>query len=264
MIEGFLQPRSLDEALHLRRLNPESFWYGGGTWLNYKDSPSGQAISLEFLNLDLISIDKKFLTIGSMVSIQNLIDSEIVLSVLKEAASGISSRNIRNIATLGGNIGAAAQDSVFIPILVALDAELETAEHGSLSLESYIQENLSDLILSVRIPLQKQIAKVCRTSRTSSSSSLVNTATVLNFEDGSTSLKSVRVVLNGIDGCLTRLGEIENALMKGVLSDKDQIQNEVSGYLKPIDDYRCSSEYKVYIASVSIADSLTESLESLL
>ncbi len=50
--------------------------------------------------------------------------SKDLYEVLKKAAGFIASRNIRNMATLGGNIAANRPDSYIIPCLMALKAEL--------------------------------------------------------------------------------------------------------------------------------------------
>jgi len=265
MIQDFLRPETIDEALALRKSKNDGCWYAGGSYINNADNGDvcGTAISLERLNIADISLAGDFLKIGAAVTLQVLIDTGIVPQILKDAAKQISIRNIRNAATIGGNIGSRSPESSMIPILIALDAQLDCAESGSVSLETYISDSLKDLILSVRIPSNPVASAINKISRTSSSPALVHAAVVLSPGSEPGSVKKARVVLNGISGCVTRIQEAEDAIVDGSLRDQEAIQSAVAGVLQPDDDYRCSKEYKIYIASVIAADCILECLGGL-
>ena len=270
MIQDFLRPESVDEAVALRKSKIDGCWYAGGSYINNADNGDvcGTAISLERLNLTDISVEGDFLKIGASITLQVLIDTGIVPQILKDAAKQISIRNIRNAATIGGNIGARSPESSMIPILVALDAQLDCAESGTISLETYISDSLQDLILCVRIPSNPVAAAIHKISRTSSSPALVHTAVVLSPGSEPGSVKKARVVLNGISGCVTRIQEVEEAIIAksisaGSLRDQETIQAAIAGVLNPDEDYRCSKEYKIYIASVIAADCILECLRGL-
>jgi len=265
MIQDFLRPESVDEAVALRKSKIDGCWYAGGSYINNADNGDvcGTAISLERLNLTDISVEGDFLKIGASITLQVLIDTGIVPQILKDAAKQISIRNIRNAATIGGNIGARSPESSMIPILVALDAQLDCAESGTISLETYISDSLQDLILYVRIPSNLVAAAIHKISRTSSSPALVHAAVVLSPGSEPGSVKKARVVLNGISGCITRIQKVEEAIVAGSLHDQETIQAAIAGVLNPDEDYRCSKEYKIYIASVIAADCILECLRGL-
>ena len=258
MIENLYKPLSIEEALTLYKSYENSCWFAGGTSINYGKNTSRSviAISLEMLGLNGIKSDGSSIIIGSMVSLQTLSAEKAVPPVLKEAARNLYSRNIRNMATIGGNIGAKAPDSCLIPLLVALGTELETASKGRIPLESYIDNERDDLILSVIIP-GSQSAAIRKVSRTSSSSMLVNAAVALGSNN------SVRVVINGMGDCYTRLDKAESLLLEGSISGQDNWESALAPLIDPEEDFRCSREYKIYIASVLLAECISECQESI-
>ena len=65
--------------------------------------------------------------IGAAVTFQALVDSPLVPHVLKAAARLTASRTLRNMVTVGGELGLRPEDSALIPVLVALGAEVHLA-----------------------------------------------------------------------------------------------------------------------------------------
>jgi carbon-monoxide dehydrogenase medium subunit len=108
---AYLKPGSLAEVFRLKEDMPDARFVGGGTDLmvkikNREASPS-TLISLRSVP-ELQGIDARgAVRIGAMTSISDLIQSDILHSrypVLVQAARRLGSAQIRNVATLGGNL----------------------------------------------------------------------------------------------------------------------------------------------------------------
>jgi xanthine dehydrogenase FAD-binding subunit len=127
------EPLSLSEALTILAENPEAKIIAGGTdillQIRNKKLSNVPLVSLQKIKT-LHEINKTqdgSLKIGSMVSFNQIHKNEIINStvpVLAQAAGTMGGPQIRNVATLGGNLcnGATSADSA--PTLLALEAKL--------------------------------------------------------------------------------------------------------------------------------------------
>ncbi|STL07205.1 putative FAD binding molybdopterin dehydrogenase [Escherichia coli] len=59
-----------------------------------------------------------------MSRLQPLRDARFIPAALREALGFVYSRHVRNQSTIGGEIAARQEESVLLPVLLALDAEL--------------------------------------------------------------------------------------------------------------------------------------------
>jgi carbon-monoxide dehydrogenase medium subunit len=125
-------PESLSEACKLmKEYKGTAQILAGGTDLipnmyNKKYAPA-HIINLKRVSeLDEISYDRKNgLTIGPLVKLNDLIYSDIIRSnypILRDVAKNMASHQIRNLATVGGNLCNAAPSADTAPILIALDS----------------------------------------------------------------------------------------------------------------------------------------------
>ena len=102
----------------------------GGTEVNRLGSDIAETadtlISLKkCAGLSGVSEDAGYTEIGSMCTFQDLVEADKTPGWLKEAALFMASRTKRNMATIGGNIAAARDDSYLIPALSAAAAVIE-------------------------------------------------------------------------------------------------------------------------------------------
>ena len=123
----------------MKKQYPGSLYLGGGTEINNPGSSShaDTLISLESLNLKACVRGQHHYIIGASATFQELIDWEECLPALRDAAGFLSSRNVRNMATVGGNIGVHLRESYLVPMLMALDADVELGDNQVISLEQY-------------------------------------------------------------------------------------------------------------------------------
>jgi len=223
MITDIARPKTVTEAVRAGSV-PGAAWLGGGTWLN-----SGQAgnvttlVSLEHLGLDSIHSDQGRCTVGAAATFQAIADNVHLPAGLRDAVRLTASRTLRNMVTLGGELGRNPPDSAVIPLLIALDAEVALAGRKKpLPIRSLLTEKKAGLILSVSFDT-RHAAAVRAVSRTSHSP------------------RSLVVAM-----CGTRI-VASDCMGRVVLLEQPQA-------FEPRPDVHASAEYKRYMAGVLIAD----------
>jgi CO/xanthine dehydrogenase FAD-binding subunit len=136
----YLAPRTLDEACSLLAMHPgEAFPLAGGTDLLVK-MKQRRIIPRYIVNLktisgmDYITYDENDgFRIGALATIQSLKNSTTIkrhCRILAQAAGVESSVQIRNVATLGGNIANASPSADAPLALIALGASLVLVQPG--------------------------------------------------------------------------------------------------------------------------------------
>ena len=142
-IEHYVAPSSLEQAAeHLR--SGEVTILAGGTDLMPQSQGGKLTIGRTLMNIQHIpelkgiAIDGDAIRIGALATITEIMQNELIkkhLPILVEACDHFASDQIRNAATLGGNIcNASPAGDMLVPLLV-LDAEVELASkpNGSLT-----------------------------------------------------------------------------------------------------------------------------------
>lgn len=164
---AFYRPGSLSEVLELLQARSDATLLAGGTDLGLEISNHRRdfpvAISLEAVpELKGVENTPDYLDIGAAVSLTQ-IETALhgIFPALDEMIHWFAARQVRNRATLGGNIGTASPIGDLPPVLLALDAQLKLASANGVRwlpladfFKSYRQTDLQagELIVSVRIP----------------------------------------------------------------------------------------------------------------
>ena len=123
MVNGY-KPASLAEALEIRareKVTP----YGGGTDLMIHPAENACYLFLDGVpELREICREGKWVRIGAACTFTQVLESPLVPQLMKEAVSRIAAPAIRNLGTMGGNLGngSAKADSVLIEFVT--DAKL--------------------------------------------------------------------------------------------------------------------------------------------
>lgn len=249
----FLKPENPETALRLKKENRDSYYLAGGTQLNslyFSKNTIGVLISLERLGLKEIKKDY----IGSMVTLEEIKTSSLLPESLKEAASHVVNRNIRNMATIGGNIGTNKSSSDMIPVLIALDAQIEccTETGRKIYLVSNWIKNPTGLILAIRIPHPDRAVFQKRFSRTKNDLPLFKIAIGADFENSR--MKGIVMAAGCIAEKITTLVEtskfIEDKFPGDIAIEKLHLiaQSEIN----PIDDRRASADYRRHLLNVAL------------
>ncbi|CAM2059781.1 putative xanthine dehydrogenase FAD-binding subunit XdhB [Desulfovibrionales bacterium] len=170
-IKRYQKASNVAEAIRLLAANPTARPIAGGTdlliQLRAGHADAGNLVDLHDLpELRGIRLnDEGVLVISAGTTFTDLLESPLVAAyapVLAEAAATIAGPQIRNIATIGGNIcnGAVSADSV--PPLLVLDAILEVAGPNAVRTTSlqgfhtgpgHVALQQAELLIAIRLPV---------------------------------------------------------------------------------------------------------------
>lgn len=252
MIKSYFVPKTIDEAVLIKKqYGAKAQYLAGGTELNLRTQKDKYDVFIDLRDLDLNNINLKedgTIEIGSGVTFQQLVTDERIPEQLKRAANFMENRNIRNIATIGGNIGGGKTVGDTLCTLIVLDSKLKL--HGQdelVSVEEYLNSNCKELIERIIISpadLKKNFASRVYT-RSSNDMSLVGAAVTYDEEDGK--IKNLRIAIGGVSNRTKRLIEVEKKL-EGKKLIKEDIKELVQENIAPITDIRGSKEFKKHIA----------------
>ncbi len=253
MIKSYKQPQTVEEAVALKKELPSANYYAGGTCINHADCSQTytNVIALDQLGLDSIEIVNGMVRIGSMTSLQELVESPLTIPVIKDAARAIYSRNVRNMATLGGNMAANWKHAALIPALTALQATIELNLHEDQTVEEYLASDKDDLITAVKIPLSNRACAVKRVRRSSGSKTLLSFAVSMDFTKDGMAIDPI-VVATGFGDTPKRLPKIEELLTKRKEHSVFEFNLAFRDMLELESDEHSSKEYKTYIAARSV------------
>ncbi len=253
VITDILRPATARDAVRAKSV-PGSAFLGGGTWLN-----SGRArgtsvlISLDRLGLDRIEPAQAGCAIGAKVTFQGIVDASAVPPALRAAALLTASRTLRNMVTLGGELGLAPDDSAVIPVLMVLGATVQLASRRRpIPIEDLLNKPGGDLILSVAIPDTRLPCAVRALSRTSHSPRSLVVAACAAPGRHPDARREVRVVLCDCVGQRARL--LEEGTVGSPMPDRQRLEALVGSVFSPGPDLHASVEYKRHMAGVLVAD----------
>jgi len=265
MVSEILRPKSIGEAARLAQ-RPGTAILGGGTWLN-SGIAAGEAapvagaplalVSLEHLGLDFVEWRSGALHIGAAATFQQVMDAPGVPEALRQAVAATASRTLRSMITVGGELGHCPADSVLIPVLAALGAQVRIAGGRSLAVEEYRSARAAGPVgLIVEVLASDAdgpcaVASVARTSHGRRSLVIAVAAASLHPR-----VARVRIVASDCRGQVLRLGDAEEELEGSELPPKDRIEKLVRAAFWPTSDIHASTECKRYLAGVHAADLL--------
>jgi CO/xanthine dehydrogenase FAD-binding subunit len=230
MITQYHRPLTLDDAIALIA-RPEAAVLAGGTSINAApDRAASTAVDLQALDLAGIDVEGDHVRIGATTRLQDVADSALVPTVLRDLARREAPSTIRNMATVGGTIGTADPESELLAGLLAYGAQVTVARAGSPT-EHPLDDILSDAALSngaiitaITIPTSGRAA-ADRVGRTPMDRPIVM---AVARNDGAT----VRLAMTGVDSV-------------PVIVEPDHIDD-----LDPPPDFRGTSAYRSALAEV--------------
>ena len=170
-IEKVYNPETVAEALALLEKNPQAIITAGGTdvMIRLKERKLKEATLISLLRIkslkEITMWEDGTISIGAGCSFTQIVEHPLViqyLAPLAQICNEIGSPQIRNIATIGGNIcnGAVSADSV--PTLLTLQAVLEIAsgkESHQLPLDGFhtgpgntVLDKHTQLVTAIHIP----------------------------------------------------------------------------------------------------------------
>ncbi len=268
MTPGFHRPSTVLTALELQAsLGQDACLLAGGTELNQRHHPGRPAhlISLAGLDLGGVAASDDAVMVGATTTFQELLEAPAVPAPLRRAAAHLANRNVRNIATVGGQLAAGKSCGDLIPCLVALDARvmLATIEgSGAVAVADYVLAKPSGLIVAVEIPTRpgRRGTGLANFTRTANDLSVINAAA--SMERDAVGIQRPILALGGVAASVVRLLAVEQALLGAPLPARAQLEALVAAAVHPIDDLRGSATFKRHLASHLAADALTEAWQA--
>ncbi|AGH75139.1 molybdopterin-dependent oxidoreductase FAD-binding subunit [Edwardsiella piscicida] len=250
MIEQFFRPDSVEQALELkRRFQDQAVYFAGGSKLNATPTRTEKtvAISLKGLGLDRVTWHDGALHLGALTTLQQLRDTARLPQALQDALGFVYSRHLRNQSTLGGELAARQAESVLAPVLLALDARLQSADGAVIALEEYLAAPDDRLLTAVIIDDPLRCCATRKVSRSAAGWSVVTAAVAFPSDGGR------RIALDGVASRPQRLRDVEGLALEG-----EPLAQAVSAAIAPSADLGGSEAYKRYIAGVVVAELLAD------
>ena len=279
------RPDNLEEACRILDESPDGVLLAGGTDLlldlklgkrHHKDVISLTRVT----ELQSIKVENNKLVLGSGVSHNQIIESPVVREkwfALSEAAETIGTEQIRNTATVGGNLCTAASCADTAPILVALGAEVEiTSTRGKrvLPLEAFFTDHRTtalqkgDILSRILVPVPAPGTGACYKKfglRGAANISVASVAAMVQLHEGV--CQDARFVMGAVaptPKVANKAGELVKGKQATELSDDaflDQVGRAVSEEAEPIDDIRGSGSYRREVTGIQARRAFAVALE---
>jgi carbon-monoxide dehydrogenase medium subunit len=280
---SYFEPASVKEAVETLTEEDGAFPLAGGTDLLVR-MKRGEIHPAALVNLKHIQNLKKIksesgngTTIGALASISDIKGSPAIQAkhpLLVQAAAVVGAQSIRNLATLGGNIGRASPASDMSPSLMILQARILTAGPkgkrevgmneiftgpGTTTLSN------AEFITAFYIPEPSPhtgTAYLKLGRRTGGGDcALVGVATLLTMENDEA--KGIGIALSSVGPKTMRALKAEEVVMSGPLDDErlKEAARAAADEVNPITDHRCSAAYRKEMVKVLTYRALIESLQ---
>jgi len=206
--------------------------------------------------------------LGALTTVTDLLESPMFygrLSIIREAATLFGAPQVRNVATVGGNICSAASSEDLIPVFMALDAKLKLA-----SARGERTVPLRDFVVGKRQTAREPSEILTEVSfsppgghswtayeklgrRNMLILAMVNEALSLTLEDDLQTIHSARLALNRVSGKIPALAVRTGNFLEGKrVTDQTiaQAQKVLASELSLTSDFRGSGEYRTEVAQV--------------
>jgi CO/xanthine dehydrogenase FAD-binding subunit len=276
----YLAPKNLEEALQYVSRCPEGTRFiAGGTDLLLKmklrEEHPHYLVGLKcILGLDYIHFDEAAgLRLGPLVTIHTLGTSPVIkekFPVLSQAASVLGSVQVRNLATVAGNLCSALPSADMAPGLIVLGARLKISGvqvERALAVEQFfISPGVSalmpgEMVSEIQVPLPptgSRMVYLKHTLRSAMDLSIVSVAVMLALEGGI--CRKVRIALGTAAPVPMRALQAEEALegnpVDAALIEKAALTASLE--CSPRSSRRASAEYRREMVKVLCVRALQE------
>lgn len=269
MVNGY-QPTSLKEALEIRSVN-DVVPYGGGTDLMIEGKEDCAYLFLNKIpEMRQITSDGNYIRIGAACTFTEVLENALSPKLLKEAVKLIAAPAIRNLGTMGGNIGngSAKADSVLIEFVA--DAKLRLASVRGERIVAidkfYLGRKKLDLasdeliveILFPKIGLDNSYYQKVG-ARNALAISRVSFAGVLAMDDDK--ISNIALAFGAVSDTVLRFKDIEKILIGKTIAEAKALKPDfIAAYdnaIVPIKG-RVSSEYRKSVCLNLIKDFLVK------
>jgi xanthine dehydrogenase small subunit len=261
-IQSYSRPLALSEALRLKVAQPEAILLSGATDIALRVTKKREILK-EIIDLGALRELKTFNTTSKTINIGAGMDLEEIRLRTKEILPALfnmltvfGSRQIRRLATLGGNIGSASPIGDTLPVLIAYKATVQLKnleEERIIPMNEFItgyrqtQRRSDEIITSVTIPVPDKSTVVSSykvSKRKDLDISTVSAGFSLKLKNGI--VEEIILAYGGMAEKTKQASEAEEFLInkkwdrKNVEAAAEIIYNEFT----PISDARSGAEFR--------------------
>ena len=269
----FIRPASLKEArAALRKLGPKGMPLAGGTALHFLDNKASvSVVDITRLGLSYIRQKGAFFEIGATTPLADIQRYRGPRWAMHEICRRISTHQIRNISTIGGNIARVFPWADLPVVLLAMGARMViySGKNKEIPADEYFASQPArlfrggDILAAVKIPVLKAhhgFGSV-KASRNAAAFSLVTVAALLELRNGL--IHSARVAVGSGIPFPKRLPSVEAALIgKPPSADAFRAAAALAGNdAKWYPQESLSAAYIGNLAEVSLVDALERAAE---
>jgi xanthine dehydrogenase FAD-binding subunit len=262
--------RTLDEALRaLRDAGPDSRVLAGGTDLmvemeSGRTRPDFVVDVWKVSALRGIRATARGIEIGALTTCADLersAEARAHADILVEAARWVGAAQIKNRATIGGNLGTASPAADLNPVLFALgarvklvslrgerDVAVEAFVKGYRTTDRALDELIASIVIPARSPRERRAFRKVGTRKAQSISKVV-LAVCAEVDAGS--IRSVRAAAGSVADrtiLLSTLSKSVASSARGLGAERvaDVAREAVRADARPRDDVRSSAEYRTF------------------
>lgn len=249
---------------------------GGTDLLVEKPRGIGYLVDISSLPLDYIEEDDSGLRIGALTTLEDIRNHSLLngpFTVLAEAARNFGHKNVRNLATVGGNLCSSVPSADLAPPFIVLDAEVKISDPDgvrTVAMDEFfvdVRKNAlrdDELLTEIRVPHQppRTGTAFAKIGRTSVDIALVNAAVRVTLGDAGT-CSEVRIALGSVAPTPMRAVRSEGLLLGRDIDAAliDEATEAASEEIRPISDVRSSAGYRREAGRVLAKRCITMALE---
>jgi carbon-monoxide dehydrogenase medium subunit len=230
--------------------------------------------------LNKITFDpSRGLELGPLVRFNDMIYSEIVQNnypILLEISKRVASHQIRNLATVGGNLCNAAPSADSVPILIALNSKVVISgsdkKKREMALENFFHGpgetalEYGEILTKIKVPIiqpRTGMDYIKHTMRQALEIAIVGVAGLVRLNENYTTIEDVRVIIGACSPTPMRITSIEKDLLGSKITDRsiNKAAKHAADAVKPISDVRGSDEYRREMSEVLTRRVLYSALE---
>tara|TARA_B100000686_G_scaffold7384_1_gene7263 strand:- start:1101 stop:2540 length:1440 start_codon:yes stop_codon:yes gene_type:complete len=261
----YFAPRYVQELKKILKKNVNAHLLSGGTDLSLIVTKERKDIdSMIYMNsineLNYIKGTSKFIEVGAttpLIKFENYIQKHY--SDFKSILERYGSVQIRNVATIAGNIATASPIGDTLPLLLSLDAKVVLKSIKKTKIVplnnffiDYRKTKLKkgQFIESIRIPLfPKNIFKAYKISKRFDDD-ISSVCASFNLELINKKIKNIRIAYGGMASIPKRAKYCERILLNSPITDKiiEKAKEALERDFKPISDMRASEKYRMMVA----------------
>lgn len=264
---NYLKPKSLDEALAYIKENPGTKLLAGGTDLMIVLRRNMEIVD-HVLDIKDIPETKRFeykagegLFIGASVTVNEISECDVVAekyAAVKEAADSLASYQLRNRATLVGNLCNASPGADLASPLLVFDAVVHIAGPNGIR-EVALENFFTGVKRTVLVPGEIVIGVMLPDVKAGDTSVFLKQARIKGHDLGIAGVSIRRtgegkhcVGMTAVAPTPIRLRNLEESLQSKPFSAEtaEWLNEEIKNHIKPISDIRSSAEYRLHVSGV--------------